>query len=205
VRKILFTGCARSGTKYTAQLMQLLGLDIGHEKMGKDGISSWWFAPKSHLRSKFTFDTVVHQVRHPLSQIKSCFQLGDRSGVMWRFIRDHTPITGKESKLLQCAMYFYYWNLEIEKHATFRFKIEYIDKEYAKLCKAVGVKPDPKVLAETPRNINRSFPKSHNLRTLNDIITQDKQKFLSWRELEEEIGDEWCGKVRKLASKYKYK
>lgn len=202
---ILITGCARSGTKYIAQLLQNLGLDIQHEKMGRDGISSWWFAPKSHLRSKFSFDKVFHQVRHPLHQIKSCYQLGDRSGVMWRFIRDHAPISSKESKLLQCAKYYYYWNTNIEKEAEFIFKIEEIDKVFKKLCKLSGIKHDKEILKSTPRNVNRSFPKSHNLLTLNNIITHDKNKALTWEELKSEIGDEWCNKVRTLASKYSYK
>ena len=36
---LLVTGCARSGTRYTALLFSECGLDIQHEKMGKDGIS----------------------------------------------------------------------------------------------------------------------------------------------------------------------
>lgn len=201
---ILFTGCARSGTKYTAKLMQNLGLDIQHEKMGKDGISSWWFTPDSHLNSKFKFDKVFHQVRHPLQQIKSCYQLGDRSGVMWRFICQYASIDLKEPKLLRCAKYYYYWNLEAEKKAELTFKIEDIDKIFEELCKRIGIKPDNKILNNTPRNINRSLPKAHKLLTLKNIITQDKDKLLTWEELRNEIGDEWFEKVGMLALEYKY-
>ena len=38
---ILVTGTGRSGTHYTAVVMQKLGLDIPHEAVGKDGASSW--------------------------------------------------------------------------------------------------------------------------------------------------------------------
>jgi hypothetical protein len=43
-RSILIVGHPRCGTGYAAQLCRQLGLDIGHEKAGSDGISSWMFA-----------------------------------------------------------------------------------------------------------------------------------------------------------------
>lgn len=38
---LLITGCGRSGTHFTARLLQEIGLDVGHETLGKDGVASW--------------------------------------------------------------------------------------------------------------------------------------------------------------------
>ena len=43
-RTLLIAGHPRCGTGYAADLCGQLGLDVGHEKLGKDGISSWMFA-----------------------------------------------------------------------------------------------------------------------------------------------------------------
>lgn len=43
-RPLLVVGHPRCGTGYAADLCAQLGLDVGHEKLGKDGISSWMFA-----------------------------------------------------------------------------------------------------------------------------------------------------------------
>jgi hypothetical protein len=43
-RPLLIVGHPRCGTGYAADLCGQLGLDVGHEKLGRDGISSWMFA-----------------------------------------------------------------------------------------------------------------------------------------------------------------
>ncbi|NDY93938.1 glycosyltransferase family 25 protein [Ideonella livida] len=43
-RPLLISGHPRGGTGYAAALCRQLGLDVGHEKLGRDGISSWMFA-----------------------------------------------------------------------------------------------------------------------------------------------------------------
>jgi hypothetical protein len=41
MKKLVIIGCARSGTKYSSMLFRQLGLEIGHEEEGRDGISDW--------------------------------------------------------------------------------------------------------------------------------------------------------------------
>ncbi|NEV65331.1 glycosyltransferase family 25 protein [Thiorhodococcus minor] len=43
-RTLLITGHPRCGTGYASALCRQMGLDVGHEKAGRDGISSWMFA-----------------------------------------------------------------------------------------------------------------------------------------------------------------
>ena len=76
---LLITGCARSGTGYASLLFKKMGLDIGHEEYGADGISSWLFAvdaenvPWGPSRKDVKFGKVFHQVRHPLKAIGSIY------------------------------------------------------------------------------------------------------------------------------------
>jgi hypothetical protein len=45
-KKILITGCPRSGTTYTSKLLQRCGKDVTHEhRIGEDGIVSWLLTP----------------------------------------------------------------------------------------------------------------------------------------------------------------
>src|SRR6185369_5544548 len=73
-RKLLITGCGRSGTMYASAVWRSQGLDISHEnptppngQMGKDGIASWYMAvndlkpPFGPSASEYEFDFVIHQ------------------------------------------------------------------------------------------------------------------------------------------------
>lgn len=43
-KKIIIIGHPRSGTGYASRLLKTAGLDVGHEFVGKHGISSWQWA-----------------------------------------------------------------------------------------------------------------------------------------------------------------
>lgn len=80
LKKLLVTGHPRTGTKYMALLLQAFGLDVRHECMGADGISSWMFAANTDLvpfstdntaRQPYNFLYTIHVVRHPIKTIAS--------------------------------------------------------------------------------------------------------------------------------------
>ena len=66
-KKILVVGHPRTGTGYTAKLLQSWGLDVQHEKMGKDGTSNWTAA--THDNDKW--HTIIYCVRNPKETIAS--------------------------------------------------------------------------------------------------------------------------------------
>lgn len=80
-RRLLVTGCPRSGTHYITEVFKQAGLLVEHESIGPDGCVSCVFgAPDdnrfrhtrhSGLRSEYRFDFLLHQVRHPLDVIPS--------------------------------------------------------------------------------------------------------------------------------------
>ena len=114
---ILVTGCPRSGTYYTAALLQHVELDVRHEQVGKDGTVSWMLAvdaptyPYGHVnerRSDYDFAQVVHLVRHPLDAIASITTIGTES---WDWIAEHCPpVRVYESKWERAACFWWHWN-----------------------------------------------------------------------------------------------
>jgi len=79
-KQYFITGHPRSGTGYMAKLFQKNNIDIGHEQMGEQGISSWQFAVNSQVypfehdglvRSDYSFDQIIHVIRDPMACINS--------------------------------------------------------------------------------------------------------------------------------------
>lgn len=57
-RSLLISGHPRSGTGYAAALCRQLGVDVGHERAGSEGISSWMFAVDSDA-SPYALDEIA--------------------------------------------------------------------------------------------------------------------------------------------------
>lgn len=74
---ILVTAHPRSGTGFAANTLQTAGLDVGHERLGKDGISSWMWAandrnvPFGDGYRDIKPDRVCHLIRKPIDCIAS--------------------------------------------------------------------------------------------------------------------------------------
>ncbi|MBN2164496.1 MAG: hypothetical protein JXR25_04965 [Pontiellaceae bacterium] len=85
-KKILVVSLERNGTQAAAELLQSIGFDVLHEKMGRDGIVHWQFAadfdwvpiglPKVNGRfpgrTQYAFDKVIHIMRDPVKAISAC-------------------------------------------------------------------------------------------------------------------------------------
>lgn len=78
-KKFLVVGHPRSGTSYMSAILKAYGFDVGHEYMGRDGISSWQFAvddyqiciDQSLHRKDYNFDHVLVCVRDPIKIVAS--------------------------------------------------------------------------------------------------------------------------------------
>jgi|7_EtaG_2_1085326.scaffolds.fasta_scaffold67174_2 hypothetical protein len=83
--KYLVLGHPRCGTGYSAELFKSYGLNIGHERMGSDGISCWQYVIKDDLpqfskkdlnnknRNQYNFDKIVHTIRDPFTALPSIY------------------------------------------------------------------------------------------------------------------------------------
>jgi len=84
-KKILVVGHPRTGTGYTAKLLQSWGLDVQHEKMGKDGTSDWSLASgdKSLWQDvnfkDYEWDIIIYCVRDPKESIPSILYTEDKN------------------------------------------------------------------------------------------------------------------------------
>src|SRR5687767_5167182 len=136
---IVIVGCGRSGTKYTAKLFCDLGIGVGHERLGKEGIASWvlsgehgkspWGPKMAALRGIPL--KIAHQVRHPLKTISSVMTAKPRS---WKFIAQN--IACDRDRLLRCSMqYWLYWNELSEEKAGYTYPVEKLDEGISELLR----------------------------------------------------------------------
>ena len=97
-KPLLITGHPRGGTGYMAALCRACDWDIGHEVMGRDGISSWMMAPPVwhvpapyHARERhrgrnwYRFERSIIVVREPLAHAASVAYV-ECTGTPWRTV-----------------------------------------------------------------------------------------------------------------------
>jgi len=223
-KRVLITGCGRSGTKYAAALLTNLGLDVRHEAMGKDGIATWCMAvdcedsPWGGGRRGIEFKSILHQVRHPLKVIPSVTTFAPQS---WQFIERYIPYANDEPVLLRSAKYWYYWNLEAERTAQWSYRLEAIKDVFPEFCSRLGISADLSALERTSTlsnsrkirpqwrwatrmlerfGLNRRAPKLHFMYDQNLSYTE---RAFTWDELEKGAPG-WAGRIKELARHYGY-
>jgi hypothetical protein len=97
-RRFLVTGHPRTGTGYAANLLNQLGFDVGHEKAGRDGLSSWMFAADAECypyaedavarsRRSLHWDMLLHIVRDPQNAVPSIMRENEWSQPSYQFRR----------------------------------------------------------------------------------------------------------------------
>ena len=71
---ILAVGHPRCGTGYAASLLQQFGLDVGHERAGRDGLSSWMFRRRGRRKSVGRRRHSRGRARHrkPVGRVGGC-------------------------------------------------------------------------------------------------------------------------------------
>ncbi|WP_028402602.1 sulfotransferase family protein [Ectobacillus panaciterrae] len=101
-RKFLVLGHPRSGTGFMVKLFRQFGYQIGHEIMGRDGISSWMLVVDDYQvytdltlnRKDFTFDYIIMNLRHPLDIISSSYFTENPSRVSLDYRKKHLNLEG---------------------------------------------------------------------------------------------------------------
>ena len=156
-RLVLVTGCGRSGTRYMTFILRRLGLDVRHERLGRDGIASWALAvdaeqvPWGPSARTASFELILHQVRHPLAVVNSVMTFKDAS---WRFVCDHIACSLEDPLPLRAARYWYLWNAEAQRKADFTFRVEDIRAALSAICTRLGVQADASVVDRVPTDVN---------------------------------------------------
>ena len=164
----LITGAGRSGTKYMAAVLRRCGLDVGHERLGRDGIVSGFYCfeadrypGKSHPVPRPTFDVILHQVRHPLKNIASI-----QTGRSWRWTCRFLPVGVGAPLLTRCCYNWLVFNAEAERQAAFTYRIEALESAWSDLQRALGFTTPYAQIADVPRNVNA---RKHGTVTWDDV------------------------------------
>lgn len=142
MRRILVTGCGRTGTHYTANFLTLCGFRSRHEMVfgsgfvdmtrqdierhwPKDAVEvSWRAAP---FLGQIPYNTLVlHQVRDPLKSLR-CWR-GHKmlrpDTATGKFVHRFFPELDEGTDMERAVAYHVLWNRLIEEKAQWRFKIE---------------------------------------------------------------------------------
>ena len=130
---ILGLGHPRTGTGYTAKILQSWGLDVGHEKMGEHGTIDWSLSisDKSIWQdldfNGFDWQHVVYGVRNPRESIASIIDTEDLS---FDFRSKHAKLNRDENPIVSAIKSIHYWDKLIQKidpNVIFRVEDEGID------------------------------------------------------------------------------
>lgn len=192
----LITGCPRSGTSYMAELLNKHSIDVGDEKHAKDGIVSCWFAVDTkivqpwsldgNVFSNYKFNTILHQVRHPLECISSCVTaLHNKS---WNYFSHFVPLN-TDNLLYKSMLLWYYWNIKCEEISTWTFKVEAINDVYEELSLRIG---HPRLLKKEVINSLRR-----------NVNSYGAHKKYEWSDLEQ-IDKSLTYRIKNLGKKYGY-
>lgn len=125
-RPLLIIGHPRCGSGYMSKLLKAVGLDVGHEKMGQHGISTWMFAVDDQVpfvQDKYSasrklnhFQLCIQHVRDPRTAVPSIMRENKRSDLSLQFRRKHIKrrfgidLQDYTSVIEQAVMSYIYWN-----------------------------------------------------------------------------------------------
>ncbi len=139
--KVLITGCGRSGTRYAKDVFKVLGLDLGHEKAGRDGTVDWHLAG-----TKEGYDVIFHQVRHPLDVVRSCHTISETS---WTFIKKKDKLIKEYHPIVvRCMNYWLRWNILAESTAVLTYRVEDVVDYLPRITSELGMDWNPNWLAQ---------------------------------------------------------
>ena len=136
---LVVVGCPRSGTYFTSRLFTEHGLDVAHERWGRDGMSCWMLAGDTEfwrradacppeLRSAFA---VVHQVRHPLKVIGSLFTIAK---VSYALLEKAMPFV-TTCPVRRAMLAWLHWNRLAQSRASYTYRVENMEMEFDELCR----------------------------------------------------------------------
>lgn len=137
-KKILVVGHPRTGTGYTAKLLQSWGLDVWHERLGEDGISHWGLAAKEAepvifadpdfpdlSYESFDWQCVIYCVRDPKHSIPSIVYTEDTASESLNYRSRYGGFRVGENGLVNAVNSLTAWDRLVQQiNPGFTFRIE---------------------------------------------------------------------------------
>lgn len=120
--KIIIIGLPRNGSNFISKAFRENGIDVYHEDVGKDGISSWVLASKGdvvylgptyhQVLKKYDYQVkLYHQIREPISTISSITTISKPS---WLYIEKYVNLDSANSLLHKSMIFWLEWNKRCE-------------------------------------------------------------------------------------------
>jgi hypothetical protein len=151
-KRLLVIGAPRSGTQFFTGVLKNFGMRVNHERMGEDGIvHSGWMPPggntrfKGYTREKFSFDRILHLVRHPLLVIDSLSREGPGFPNFWEMQEKHSGIhlSDNHTDLEGLARFWIYWTSGAKQQSDYQVRLE--DIQHFGQPENVGENVDKKI------------------------------------------------------------
>jgi hypothetical protein len=152
-KKIVVTGCARSGTRFMKRLLNSKGINknIGHERLYAGGIVSWKIVHRYQSRLLFNYmlkydTTWIHLLRNPVKNIQSVSRLCvDGSRIAYQPFLDQFPWYNKRKftkhPYIIGALNWIEWNKRIKEifPIDITIRVERLGKSLDELSDRLGV------------------------------------------------------------------
>ena len=132
---ILGLGHPRTGTRLTAATCLSLGLDVGHEALGKDGIVSWLLIKQSgpypfmpaNVKKRPKYKHLVYNVRNPIHTIPSIVYTENTHPISMKFRKKLFKHSANHlENTIDSILYFD--NVITTLKPSIAFKVEEIEK-----------------------------------------------------------------------------
>lgn len=188
-KKVLVTGCCRSGTKYTNRVLNRAGVKVKHENMGKDGTVSCFFfldcesypydprTERGHLGDRlgnYTFDVTLHQVRNPLKAIPAQAAIYSREHLDWVDSNNLVP-SFMSPRILHAAHLWLATNEIVSTMADYTYRVENMEEEWPIIANLLNINPVkvPFPQEVKPHHRKRMKPTYYKPLTWQDLFDQD--------------------------------
>lgn len=171
-RRILILGHPRSGTLYTTVVLRTLGLQVEHERQGKEGsvTGQFWYGDWK-LEN---YDIILHQVRNPLKVIASCTKMRIRNPKVITHLAEisGTKMTQQQAKnkVLRYMVTWLGFVKWVDSICAWRYRVEDMPNVFPKICEEFGLSTDTPLPA-IPDNVNHL---EHRTLTYSDLRKLDK-------------------------------
>jgi hypothetical protein len=128
---ILIVGTPRSGTGYVSQMLRNSGIQVGHECLMRDGMSSWLcavndphtvFGPsRDQVFQEFDDVEVYHQVRFPIQSIAS---FKTETKLACDYVKRHIKVGDYYKDIKEGMRFWLLWNEISEKTSQKSYCLE---------------------------------------------------------------------------------
>lgn len=214
-RKFVVSGCGRSGTLYMAKVLNILGFEVGHEGVHRNGTSSWYLTEPSHanyIKAQFYEHNVtyIHIVRNPLNVITSMWHCEHmKSRFALDFVREYLPQWELGYDLEAVVKWWVLWNMGTSTNFPIDItlpieQLQLPDAVYS-FCEKARIKYTPKKF----QKIVALGEKTHTHRrllldSLKKDYGEDFLKTLTIEDIANECGEELTGVLKDFAKNYGY-